>query len=125
MTRAERRRAARSLRTRSVSRGPDLSIGKHRRSRQFADRRRTANEIEVAARTDLVFRPMRPMRPSRLAIVRLLVAMSGALLGACAHPLAGVPDVRTPLPTVRAMLELARVNPVDVVYDLGSGDGRI
>ncbi|HVL67018.1 MAG TPA: class I SAM-dependent methyltransferase [Vicinamibacterales bacterium] len=37
-------------------------------------------------------------------------------------------DVRyepTPLPVVRAMLELAKVGPQDVVYDLGSGDGRI
>jgi precorrin-6B methylase 2 len=37
-------------------------------------------------------------------------------------------DVRyepTPMPVVRAMLELARVGPQDVVYDLGSGDGRI
>jgi SAM-dependent methyltransferase len=37
-------------------------------------------------------------------------------------------DVRyepTPLPVVRAMLELADVGPQDVVYDLGSGDGRI
>ena len=31
----------------------------------------------------------------------------------------------TPLPIVRAMLELATVGPHDVVYDLGSGDGRI
>ncbi len=41
------------------------------------------------------------------------------------HPLASVPDVRTPFPTVRAMLELARVTRADTVYDLGSGDGRI
>jgi SAM-dependent methyltransferase len=37
-------------------------------------------------------------------------------------------DVRfepTPMPVVRAMLELAGVGPRDVVYDLGSGDGRI
>jgi SAM-dependent methyltransferase len=37
-------------------------------------------------------------------------------------------DVRyepTPMPVVRAMLELADVGPHDVVYDLGSGDGRI
>ncbi len=36
-------------------------------------------------------------------------------------------DVRyepTPMPVVRAMLELAEVGPQDVVYDLGSGDGR-
>ena len=31
----------------------------------------------------------------------------------------------TPMPIVRAMLELATVGPPDVVYDLGSGDGRI
>lgn len=31
----------------------------------------------------------------------------------------------TPAPVVRAMLELAKVGPSDVVYDLGSGDGRI
>jgi SAM-dependent methyltransferase len=37
-------------------------------------------------------------------------------------------DVRyepTPMPVVRALLELADVGPGDVVYDLGSGDGRI
>ena len=31
----------------------------------------------------------------------------------------------TPPPVVRALLELAEVGPQDVVYDLGSGDGRI
>jgi len=31
----------------------------------------------------------------------------------------------TPAPVVVAMLRLARVSPTDVVYDLGSGDGRI
>ena len=38
------------------------------------------------------------------------------------------PDVHfaaTPQPVVDAMLKLARVTPADVVYDLGSGDGRI
>jgi SAM-dependent methyltransferase len=37
-------------------------------------------------------------------------------------------DVRyepTPMPVVRALLELADVGPQDIVYDLGSGDGRI
>jgi SAM-dependent methyltransferase len=54
----------------------------------------------------------------------VLVAVS-VLFAACMHPLADVPDVRTPTPTVRAMLELAGVTGRDVVYDLGSGDGRI
>lgn len=36
-----------------------------------------------------------------------------------------VPFVPTPEPVVREMLELADVGPDDLVYDLGSGDGRI
>jgi SAM-dependent methyltransferase len=36
-----------------------------------------------------------------------------------------VPDVRTPLAVVNEMLRLADVTASDVVYDLGSGDGRI
>ena len=38
------------------------------------------------------------------------------------------PDVKfvgTPQNVVEAMLALAKVTPADVVYDLGSGDGRI
>jgi trans-aconitate methyltransferase len=31
----------------------------------------------------------------------------------------------TPMPVVRALLELADVGPQDVVYDLGAGDGRM
>jgi len=59
-------------------------------------------------------------RPPALATL-----VAALVLAACSHPLADVPDVRTPFPTVRAMLEMARVTPSDVVYDLGSGDGRI
>ena len=46
--------------------------------------------------------------------------------GACA-PLPGqdVPYVQTPYRVVDAMLQLAAVGKDDVVYDLGSGDGRI
>lgn len=36
-----------------------------------------------------------------------------------------VPFIPTPLKVVERMLELAKVNRNDVVYDLGSGDGRI
>ncbi|BAY88273.1 MULTISPECIES: SAM-dependent methyltransferase [unclassified Tolypothrix] len=36
-----------------------------------------------------------------------------------------VPYVPTPQPVVDAMLKLAKVNSNDVIYDLGSGDGRI
>jgi hypothetical protein len=36
-----------------------------------------------------------------------------------------VPFVPTPLEVAQRMLEVAKVQPDDVVYDLGSGDGRI
>ena len=50
-------------------------------------------------------------------------------MGRTANPLpARVPDIGfepTSYAVAHAMLELARVGPSDVVYDLGSGDGRI
>ena len=36
-----------------------------------------------------------------------------------------VPYVPTPMKTVARMLEMAKVKPSDILYDLGSGDGRI
>ena len=50
-----------------------------------------------------------------------------ALVGAagCFHPGADVPYVQTPNEVVVEMLRLARVDRNDVVYDLGSGDGRL
>ena len=58
--------------------------------------------------------------------IRLLVAGLLLLALGCAHvPGQEVPDVRTPLVVVNEMLRLANVNADDVVYDLGSGDGRI
>jgi hypothetical protein len=39
--------------------------------------------------------------------------------------LKGAPYVATPRKTVRRMLDLAEVGSQDVVYDLGSGDGRV
>ena len=73
--------------------------------------------------------------------MRALIAGVAAALAACtpaapertsppaaaAKPLRK-PDARyvpSPQPVVEAMLKLARVGPADVVYDLGSGDGRI
>lgn len=41
------------------------------------------------------------------------------------HPKPDVIYVPTPQPVVEAMLELAGVKSTDLVYDLGSGDGRI
>ena len=41
------------------------------------------------------------------------------------YALLGAPFVPTPLPRVRKMLELAKIEPGDKVYDLGCGDGRL
>jgi len=51
--------------------------------------------------------------------------MVAALAGCTRVPGQEVPDVRTPLVVVNEMLRLANVTREDVVYDLGSGDGRI
>ena len=58
----------------------------------------------------------------------LLLPLAGALSVAAGCGTIPGQDVRyepTPMPVVRAMLALAEVGPSDVVYDLGSGDGRI
>jgi len=62
------------------------------------------------------------------AAVFLLVLLSAATAGAQAFKGTKQPDVRyvpSPDSVVDAMLELAHVTAGDVVYDLGSGDGRI
>ena len=56
-------------------------------------------------------------------MLRLLCVLS---LGLVAPALArDVPYVPTPHAVVEKMLEVAKVGPNDLVYDLGSGDGRI
>ena len=57
--------------------------------------------------------------PSLLALL-LVLPLAGE-----AEPEKDVRFQPSPMPVVRAMLELAGVGPGDVVYDLGSGDGRI
>ena len=61
-----------------------------------------------------------------MQVIRVTAVVAVLVAAACRS----VPgrDVRyepTPMPVVRAMLEMAGVGPGDVVYDLGSGDGRI
>lgn len=51
-------------------------------------------------------------------------AQTGAYVGEGGVPL-DAPYVATPPDVVRAMLDLAQVKADDVVYDLGSGDGRL
>jgi len=63
-----------------------------------------------------------------LAVTLAAVSVSGASLIAQTAAPARRPDViyvPTPQPVVEAMLEVAGVTKSDVVYDLGSGDGRI
>src|SRR3954454_20500532 len=67
-----------------------------------------------------------------LVMIRAIVLLGLVLVAApaSAQPFKGTkqPDVRyvpSPDSVVDAMLELARVNAGDIVYDLGSGDGRI
>ena len=61
------------------------------------------------------------MKPTMLPLVLGLLAS----LGCRTIPGQDVRYEPTPMPIVRALLELAEVGPQDVVYDLGSGDGRI
>jgi len=60
--------------------------------------------------------------------VRLLAlfwAVGLTCVAGCVHPRADVPYVQTPHEVVAQMLRLAGVDRNDVVYDLGSGDGRL
>jgi SAM-dependent methyltransferase len=61
---------------------------------------------------------------ARLVVFMLLAAGATARAGADA-PRLDVPFVPTPQPVVDRMLDLAKVQPNDLIYDLGSGDGRI
>jgi SAM-dependent methyltransferase len=60
------------------------------------------------------------VRPLTSLVALVLVGAAG-----CLYPGAEVPYVQTSHEVVAQMLRLAGVGPSDVVYDLGSGDGRI
>ena len=65
---------------------------------------------------------------SPFALVTALLSMLFAFGMAPRQPVTKTPDIHfvpTPQPIADAMLKLAAVTPADVVYDLGSGDGRI
>ena len=59
----------------------------------------------------------------RLLALLWVVGLPG--VAGCVHPRADVPYVQTPHEVVTQMLRLAGVDPNDVVYDLGSGDGQL
>jgi tRNA G37 N-methylase Trm5 len=74
------------------------------------------------------------MRPSLRVLAGGLIAIAVVAMAGCNQPPAQaagtqrVPDVvymPTPQPVVELMLEMAAVGTDDVLYDLGSGDGRI
>ena len=67
---------------------------------------------------------MIPRSPAWLTPVASLLILA---LTACAPPIPGqvVPDVRSHPYVIVEMLRMARVQPEDVVFDLGSGDGRV
>jgi SAM-dependent methyltransferase len=60
---------------------------------------------------------------SAMAVAALLMAPSAAQVKRLRPP--DVLFVPTPASVVDAMLDMAQVTPADIVYDLGSGDGRI
>jgi SAM-dependent methyltransferase len=68
---------------------------------------------------------MKPPRTRRRFLLSLCAVALAAGFGSAAAQAPGAPFVPTPLPVVERMLELAKVTPADVVYDLGSGDGRV
>ncbi len=58
-------------------------------------------------------------------IVGWAVTITGAVQAQLLGPNEEIPFVPTPIEVIDRMLELAEVKKGDVVYDLGSGDGRI
>jgi cyclopropane fatty-acyl-phospholipid synthase-like methyltransferase len=76
-------------------------------------------------RINAVARTIAAVLPTPIAFVVSALSVSGI---AAPQPTVKGPDIHfvaTPQPVADAMLKLARVTPDDVVYDLGSGDGRI
>lgn len=70
--------------------------------------------------------PSRPMAWAIFAVglFSLLIGISARAQDAATLQL-NVPYVPTPQPVVKKMLEMANVGKDDLLYDLGSGDGRI
>lgn len=67
---------------------------------------------------------MRRLAPIALCLL-VAVELPGGTAAARDDGRYDVPYVPTPMATVTKMLDMAKVGPNDIVYDLGSGDGRI
>jgi SAM-dependent methyltransferase len=87
-------------------------------------RRPAAQAFGKSGLQSLLRRVVLPMIARAAAAIALLVGAPGAHARQPATAL-DVPFVPTPSEAVSAMLKLAGVTKADVVYDLGSGDGRI
>jgi SAM-dependent methyltransferase len=70
-------------------------------------------------------KPGNRLRRFGRATALALVLLATGATAQTAAPALDVPYVPTPEPVVNAMLKLAQVKRGDVLYDLGSGDGRI
>jgi SAM-dependent methyltransferase len=72
----------------------------------------------------------RPLSPAVIALLAAVAAASTMVAGPAAAPAVQAPPnlapfAATPQEVVDRMLQLADVKKTDVVYDLGSGDGRL
>jgi SAM-dependent methyltransferase len=89
----------------------------------------TTIAANITARLDRIHCSMRRMLLAALFIGGLLfVCAEGLPIAIAQSKPTAEPDViyvPTPQPVVDAMLEVAGVTATDIVYDLGSGDGRI
>jgi cyclopropane fatty-acyl-phospholipid synthase-like methyltransferase len=65
------------------------------------------------------------MKQNLSSLVRLVGLLAFGVIDATADFQEEIPFVPTPIEVVDKMLEMARVQKNDVVYDLGSGDGRV
>jgi len=64
-------------------------------------------------------------RDSTASVDAVATEPAGEGLAAAADVVDLAPFVTTPYPVIEIMLSLAEVDPTDVVYDIGCGDGRI
>ena len=60
-----------------------------------------------------------------VAILILQLTLGVFILFLCLSFVTGAPFVPATNSTARAMIELARIKPGEIVYDLGSGDGKV
>jgi predicted O-methyltransferase YrrM len=64
-----------------------------------------------------------PRRPARALLLLFVISCLGAQSGV--NPLSLAPYYPTPMNVVQKMLEAGKVQAGELVYDLGSGDGRV